>query len=150
MINMNDAREESNRKPTSEERTTSMENAERVTRLHPQSSAASAGEMVPRPQAAAARRDQRQEVIVPIAVSQSSYFNEKDRHYRAAETVANGTDLAERSINGVLRLDAKRRQAEADGASPRALAAIERLEEVLGHTTAMIVYDFGANPYERW
>ena len=89
-------------------------------------------------------------MMVPIAVSQSSYLNERDRHYRAAETVENGGDLAERAANRVLRLDAKLGQAEADGASPRALAAIERLEEVLGHTTGMLVFDYVANPYTRW
>ena len=127
-----------------------MDNAERVTRLHPQSSAAATGEIVPRPQATATRRDQRQEVIVPVAVSQSSYLNEKDRHYRAAETVENGGDLAERSVNGVLRLDAKLRQAEADGASPRALATIEQIGGAFGQSAAMLVVDFMQRPYERW
>jgi hypothetical protein len=64
--------------------------------------------------------------------------------------VENGGDLAERSVDGVLRLDAKLRAAQRDGASPRALAAIERMEEVFGQTTGMLVWDFVNRPYERW
>jgi hypothetical protein len=134
----------------SSERRTYMDNAERVTRLHPQSDAASAGEMVPRPQATAARRDQQQEAIIPVAVSQSSYLNEKDRHYRAAETMENGADLAKRGIKNLLDLDRRLQEAEAEGASPRALAGIEQLEQIYVNSTGNVVCDFMNRPGERW
>jgi hypothetical protein len=126
-----------------------MNNAEGVTELHHKING-EGGELVLRPKAEIERRRPEPQFIVPVAVSQSSYLNEKDRHYRAAETVENGGDLAERSANRILRLDGRLRQAEADGASPRALAGIERLEEVLSHGTGMLVLDFVLKPYERW
>jgi hypothetical protein len=125
-----------------------MNNVERVTRLHPQSDAASAGEMVPRQQATPARR--RQELIVPVAVSQSSYLNEKDRHFRAAETVENAADLAKRGVKNLLDLDRQLQEAEADDASPRALAGIEQLEQIYVNGAGMVVCDFMNRPYERW
>lgn len=86
----------------------------------------------------------------PLAVSQSSYLNEMDRHFRAAETVENGQDLAERSVTGVLRLDERLRKAQTEGASPHALALIQRIEWTLGNGTALLVDDFLNRPYERW
>jgi hypothetical protein len=126
-----------------------MDSVKRVTQLHPQQvNATYAGEMVPRQQATPARR--RQEVIVPVAVSQSSYLNEKDRHYRAAETVENGGDLAKRGVKNLLDLDRQLNEAAADDASPRALAGIEQLEQIYVKGAGMVVWDFMNRPYERW
>jgi hypothetical protein len=96
------------------------------------------------------RRDRETQFIAPVPVSRSSYLNEKDRHYRAAETVESGGDLAERSVNRILRLDARLRKAEAEGASPRALAAIEQIQDVHGHASGLLVFDYIARPNERW
>jgi hypothetical protein len=128
-----------------------MDYAERVTELRQERKInGHSAEMAPRRPTEVDQRRREAQFITPVAVSQSSYLNEKDRHYRAAETVENGGDLAERSANRILRLDAKLREAQAEDASPRALAAIERLEEVLSHGTGMLVLDFVLNPYERW
>jgi hypothetical protein len=96
------------------------------------------------------QREVLQPAPVPFATSPSSYLNENDRAYRASSTVENGGDIAERSVNRILRLDARLQEAQATGASPGALAAIERLREVYAQTSAMVVFDFGANPYQRW
>jgi hypothetical protein len=106
--------------------------------------------MVTRQQATAAQQDQLHEVIVPVPVSQSSYLNERDRHYRAAVTLENGRDLGERSIDGVLQLAAKLHKAEADGESPRELAIIEQIEGAFGKSAVMVMLDFMQRPYERW
>jgi hypothetical protein len=128
-----------------------MNNAERVTEFHPRQDDRRTGrELATRTSGTVVPRSARRESSGPLAVSQSSYLNEKDRHYRAAETVENGTDLAQRSVSGVLRIDAKLQQAQADGASPRALVAIERIEDVLGQTGGMLLFDYMARPYERW
>jgi hypothetical protein len=135
---------------TTSGRRKAMENAERVTELRPPRTInGQSGGMAIRPGSEAATRRQR-EFISPVAVSQSSYLNENDRHYRAAQTVKNAVELAERSADGLLRLDARLREAEVEGASPRALAGIERLEEVFSHSACGLVYDFVSRPYERW
>jgi hypothetical protein len=82
--------------------------------------------------------------------SPSSYLNENDRAYRASATVENGGDIAERSVTRILRLDTRLQEAQEMGASPGAIAAIERLRDVYAQTSAMVVFDFGANPYMRW
>jgi hypothetical protein len=87
---------------------------------------------------------------LPFATSRSSYLNENDRWYRAGATVENGGDLAERSVTRILRLDARLQEALETGASPGALAAIERLREVYAQTSAMVVFDYGSDPYTRW
>lgn len=86
----------------------------------------------------------------PDPVSQSSYLNERDRFYRAAETVENGGDLAERSVSRLLRLDKRLRAAELEGVSPRVLAIIEKTELIYGHAAGALVNEFMNNPYERW
>lgn len=127
-----------------------MDNAQRVRQLHsPNDHGAASGEVVRRAGAVAVPRAAGT-ASTPPAVSRSSYLNERDRHYRAAETVENAGDLAERTINGVLRLDARLREAEAEGASPRALANIERVQEVFGQGSGMLVFDYLQKPYERW
>jgi hypothetical protein len=97
-----------------------------------------------------ARRSVPQPAPLPSAPSPSSYLNEHDRSYRAGATVESGGDIAERSVTRILRLDARLQEAQETGASPGALAAIERLREVYAQTSAMVVFDFGANPYQRW
>jgi hypothetical protein len=129
-----------------------MDNTERVTQERPQHKInGHLAEMALRPSSNVNQRGRPEaQLVTPAAVSRSSYLNEKDRHFRAAETVENGVDLAVRSANGLLRLDSRLRDAEAAGASPRVLAGIERLEEVLSQGTGMLVFDFVMNPYERW
>jgi hypothetical protein len=97
-----------------------------------------------------AQRQVYQPAPLPFPPSPSSYLNENDRAYRAGATVENGGDIAERSVTRILRLDARLQEAQETGASPGALAAIERLREVYAQTSAMVVFDFGANPYTRW
>jgi hypothetical protein len=129
-----------------------MDGTERVTQLRqPHRNTGQSDEIVIRPEAETAAQQRREaQFITPVAVSQTSYLNEKDRHFRAAETVENAGDLVERSVNRVLRIDTLRHEAREHGASPGALAAIERLQEVYAQTSAMLVFDFQARPYERW
>jgi hypothetical protein len=86
----------------------------------------------------------------PLAVSRSSYLNEKDRHYRAAETMENAADLAKRGVKNLLDIDRQLHEAEADDASPRALAGIEQLEQIYVNGAGMVVCDFMNRPYEKW
>ena len=140
-----------NTKRRSERKATTMNNTEQQREYRPaQKINGHSEEVVRRPRAVAAQQDQRQQRIAPVAVSHSSYLNEKDRHFRAAETVENAGDLALRGVDGVLHLDARLRDAREDGASPGALAAIERFREVYGQATTMLLFDFEARPYERW
>jgi hypothetical protein len=126
------------------ERCLSMNNAQRVTQLHrAQDYEERTADVVV---CQGVHVSHRVAAPTPVAVSRSSYLNEKDRHYRAAETVENGGDLAERSVDRVLRLDAMLREAEADGASPMALSAIERLEGILGQSVGMLVHSFVNSP----
>jgi hypothetical protein len=128
-----------------------MDSTERVRKLRPQRpDDAQNGELAMRPYAGVQQRQPERQFSPPEAVSQSSYLNEKDRHYRAAVTVENGRDLAERSVNGVLRLDARLREAEVDGASPRALAMIEQIGGAFGQSASLLVVDFMQRPYRTW
>jgi hypothetical protein len=125
-----------------------MEEAMRVTGLHhPRSYNGQSGEMAMRPDAEAAaqrRREAQAQSIAPIPVSRSSYLYEMDRYYRAAVTVENTGDLGERAINRIVRLDRKATEAALEGVSPRAQANIERVIEVVGHTTGLVVFDYGS------
>jgi hypothetical protein len=86
----------------------------------------------------------------PQPVSQSSYLNERDRYYRAAETVDNAIDLADRSVDGILALDERLRQARANDATPLALVLIERKQVRLSDGADNLIDDFMNRPYERW
>jgi hypothetical protein len=124
-----------------------MENAEGMTGSHPpRATNGQSGEMAMRPDAeAVAQRRREAQPITPMPVSRSSYLYETDRHYRAAVTVENTVDLAGRAIDGLVGLDRKALGAAVDGVSQRTQANIERLIEVVGHTTGMLVFDFGSS-----
>jgi hypothetical protein len=106
--------------------------------------------MAKRPDADAALRRREAQDTAPVPVSRSSYLNEKDRYYRAAETLDNGADLARRGIENLLDLDRQRREVPADAASPQVLAAIEQFELIYVRGAGNVVSDFINRPYERW
>jgi len=83
-------------------------------------------------------------------VSQASYVTEKDRYFRAAETLENGGDLAGRAIGQVVQLDGLLQAAKADDVSPMALAAIERINLTYEQSAGPLLDDFMNRPYERW
>jgi hypothetical protein len=124
-----------------------MDGTERVTQLRQShKNDAQSDEIVIREEAEAAARQRREaQFVTPVPVSRSSYLYEMDRHYRAAMTAENSGDLAERAVNRLLRLDRLAQEAALNGASQRAQANIERLIEVLGHTTGMLVFDFSSS-----
>jgi hypothetical protein len=101
-------------------------------------------EIRPDAEAAAQRRREAAQFITHVPVSRSSYLYEMDRHYRAAVTVENTGDLAERAVDRIVRLDRKATEAAMIGVSPRAQANIERMIDVVGHTTGMVVFDYGS------
>jgi hypothetical protein len=127
-----------------------MDNARRITELgQPHTTNGQNREMVIRPDAeAAAQRRPDAQLITPIPVSRSSYLNEKDRHYRAAETMDNGADLAVRGMDHLLDLDRKRREAPAD--APLVQAGMEQFVMTYISGARMVVSDFLNRPYERW
>lgn len=122
---------------------------ENVRRQHLESVAggeSTSGEVVRRSPSEVARPEPRR----VQAVSQASYVTEKDRYFRAAETLENGGDLAGRATDQVVRLDAKLQGAQASSASPMALATIERINAAYGQGAGLLVNDYMIHPYERW
>jgi hypothetical protein len=123
-----------------------MDHVDRVTAMRPpHANNGQGGEMATRADAEAAAQRRRDAAlsITPMPVSRSSCSYEMDRHYRAAVTVENTGDLAERAVDRIVRLDRKATEAAMNGVSPRGQANIERLIDVVGHTTGMVVYDYG-------
>jgi hypothetical protein len=81
---------------------------------------------------------------MPMAVSPSSYLYEMDRYYRAAVTAKNTNDLGKLVINGLDDLDDRATEAAVKGVSPRVQAHIERVIDVVAHTTGLVVFDYGS------
>jgi hypothetical protein len=124
-----------------------MDPTDNVTRLYPPfTTNGQSREMAIKPDAevAAQRRREAQQFIAPVPVSRSSYLYEMDRHYRAAVTVENTGDLVERAVDRIVRADGKATEAAMMGVSPRAQAHIERMVDILGHTTGLVVFDYGS------
>jgi hypothetical protein len=124
-----------------------MEDAQRVTELHPpptNNGQSRDMEIKPDAEAAAQRRREALPFVDPIPVSRSSYLYEMDRRYRAAMTVKGSVELAGQSIDGLVYLDRKALGAAVERVSDRTQANIERIIEVVGHTTGLVVFDYGS------
>jgi hypothetical protein len=114
-----------------------------------QSGRVTGGQVVPQHSADVVRRSHR-EAAVPAPVSRSSDLTERDRHYRAGATLDGGGNLVNIATDRILKSDRRLQEAAADGASPMALAAIERLQMTYGVGAGNLVDDFMNHPYERW
>jgi hypothetical protein len=114
-----------------------------------QSGRVTSGQVVPQRQPDVVRRSYR-ETAVPESVSRSSGLNQRDRHYRAGATLDDGGNLIDIATDRILKSDRKLQDAVAEGTSPMALAAIERLHMTYGVGAAHVVDDFMNHPYERW
>jgi hypothetical protein len=91
---------------------------------------------------------ERRDVLEPV--SWSSALGEQDRLYRAAKALDGAGDLVEVAGERIVEADRRLRQAAAEGASPMALAAMERLHATYGAGACFVVSEVMTNAYQRY
>ena len=110
--------------------------------------AAGRGQVVPQRPTNLPFRRERRDILEPV--SYSSALGERDRLYRAAKAIDGAGDLVEVAGERIVEADRNLRQAEAEGASPSALAALEKLHMTYGAGAQFIVAEVMTNPYDRY
>jgi hypothetical protein len=109
------------------------------------------GDHGPQPDAGLTRRSPSSPIRrVPDPVSYSSGVTERDRHYRAASTLATGGDLVETAFDQIEESDRRMQRARDRGMSPLTLSLMERMHVTYGASAAYLIDDYLNRPYERW
>jgi hypothetical protein len=106
------------------------------------------GQVVPQRPTSLPSRPERRDILEPV--SYSSALGEQDRLYRAAKALDGAGDLVKVAGERIVEADRNLRQAAAEGASPSALAALEKLHMTYGMGACFVVGEVMTNPYDRY